>query len=253
MAKTDLLDEQKPLSVLSDKGVSSVLHRVLSFRHDCRGRQIFCRSCLRFLARFCRNKLSWCQQCAQTDRKTVRTVMASRFPTIKAPTTPTRLVSLQTIAYIHALGIHSHTYMMPSKPLAAKASVFNGNFVDDVASTVATEAESYQTSPKTEHTMIFIKGWASSLATLRTWRVHLGFVRTSPAGGESAKEMSSTRLRRRSRHQPLLRQQPGRMVPAPPTSLPRLRPVSVLKLAPMRPARAPCRARRLLSQAAGRG
>ena len=61
------------------------------------------------------------------------------------------------------------------------------------------------------------------------WRVHLGFVtfvRTSPAGGESAKEMSSTRLRRRRRslrrHQPLQRQQPGRMVAALPTSLPQL-------------------------------
>ena len=30
---------------------------------------------------------------------------------------------------------------MPSKPLAAKASVFNGNSVDDVASTVATEPD----------------------------------------------------------------------------------------------------------------
>ena len=91
------------------------------------------------------------------------------------------------------------------------------------------------------------------MTTLWAWRLHLCFVRTSLAGGASSKEMSPTRQRRRRRRQPLLRQQPGRMVPAPPTSLPRLRPVSVLKLAPMRPARAPCRARRLLSQAAGRG
>ena len=40
----------------------------------------------------------------------------------------------------------------------------------------------------------------------------------------------STRLRRRRRHQPLLRQQPGRMVPAPLTSFPRLRQVRVPKL-----------------------
>ena len=95
--------------------------------------------CLSFLDLFCRNKLSWCQKCAQTDGKTVRTVMASHFPSIPAATTPTRLVLLQTIAYIQALGIHSLPYMMPSKPLAAKAPVFNGNFVDDVALSVATE------------------------------------------------------------------------------------------------------------------
>ena len=65
--------------------------------------------------------------------------MTSLFPSPSI--SATRLVSLQTIAYIHALGIHSHTYMMPSKPLAAKASVFNGNFVDDVASTVATDPD----------------------------------------------------------------------------------------------------------------
>ena len=41
------------------------------------------------------------------EGKTVRTVMASCFPSIPAATTPTRLVSLQTIAYIQALGIHS--------------------------------------------------------------------------------------------------------------------------------------------------
>ena len=46
---------------------------------------------------------------------------------------------LQTIAYIQAHGIHSLSYTMPLKPLAAKASVFNSNFVDDVGSSVATE------------------------------------------------------------------------------------------------------------------
>ena len=67
--------------------------------------------------------------------------MASSFPSIQAATTPTRLVSLHTIAYIQALGIHSLSYTMPLKPLAAKASVFNRNFVDDVASSVATEPD----------------------------------------------------------------------------------------------------------------
>ena len=75
------------------------------------------------------------------EGKTVRTVMASRFPSIPAATTPTRLVSLQTIAYIQALGIHSLSYMMPSKTLAAKASVLNSNLVGDVESSVATEPD----------------------------------------------------------------------------------------------------------------
>ena len=81
--------------------------------------------------------------------------------------------------------------------------------------------------------------------------LHLGFVRTSPAGGASAKDVSLTRLRQRSRHQQLLRQQQGRMVPSQPMSLTCLLPVRVLKLAPaiLRPARAPCSARRLPSQA----
>ena len=54
---------------------------------------------------------------------------------------PTRFVLLQTIAYIQAHGIHSLSYTMPLKPLAAKASVFHSNFVDDVASKVATEPD----------------------------------------------------------------------------------------------------------------
>ena len=52
--------KQKQLSVLSDKGVSTVLQKsiVPSTWHDCRGSQIFCRSCFSFLAWFCGNKLS---------------------------------------------------------------------------------------------------------------------------------------------------------------------------------------------------
>ena len=75
------------------------------------------------------------------DGKTVKTVMANRFPSIWEATTPARLVSLQTIAYIQALGIHSLSYMMPSKTLAAKASVLNRNLVGDVESSVATEPD----------------------------------------------------------------------------------------------------------------
>ena len=70
-----------------------------------------------------------------------------------------------------------------------------------------------------------------------------------PARGASSKEMNSTKLRWRSRRQQLLRQHPERMVPAPPTRLPRLLLVRVPKLAPaiLRPARAPCRASRILN------
>ena len=54
------------------------------------GREIFCRSCSSFLARFCRKKLSGFPQCAQTDGNTVKTVRQA-------------------------------SYMMPSKPLSAQA------------------------------------------------------------------------------------------------------------------------------------
>ena len=71
--------------------------------------------------------------------------------------------------------------------------------------------------------------------------------------------LGNGRLCQGSRRQTLLRQQQGRMVPAPPISimsLPRLWQVRVQKLAPaiLRPTRpvtrAPCSARQLLSQAA---
>ena len=54
--------------------------------------------------------------------------MASRFPSITAATKPTCLVSLLTNAYVQALGIHSLSYTMTLKPLAAKEAVFNRNF-----------------------------------------------------------------------------------------------------------------------------
>ena len=65
------------------------------------------------------------------DGKTVRTLMAGRFPAIPAAQTPTRLVSLQTIGYVQSLGINSCSYMMPSKTLAAKALCFHTNWVDE--------------------------------------------------------------------------------------------------------------------------
>ena len=54
------------------------------------------------------------------EGKTVKTIMAFLFPSIPGATTPTRLVSLLTIAYVQALGIHSCTYLAPPKPLNRK-------------------------------------------------------------------------------------------------------------------------------------
>ena len=65
------------------------------------------------------------------EGKTVKTIMAFRFPSIPGATTPTRLVSLQTVAYVQALGIHSCSYMAPTKNLAAKAKSFANNLVDE--------------------------------------------------------------------------------------------------------------------------
>ena len=69
--------------------------------------------------------------------------------------------------------------------------------------------ETFDMIAKTDFTTIFSKCWATSTATSWAWRVHLGFVLTSPAGGESAKEMISRRLRQRRQHLPLLRQAAG--------------------------------------------
>ena len=108
-----------------------------------------------------------------------------------------------------------------------------------------------QTSPKTDFTIFFPKCWATSMTTSWAWReVHLGFVRTSAAGGGCMRRVGKGDEFDKAAPAPpapLLRQQPGRMVPAPLMSFPRLRQVRVTKLAPviLRPARAPCRARRL--------
>ena len=138
---------------------------------------------------------------------------------------------------------------MPLKPLAAKAFVFNRNFVDDVASSLATEPD--LTEDELGFYIDFPKMLGHVYGDIVGLEVHLCFVRTSPAGGASSEEMSSTRLRWRRRRQPLLRQLRGRMVSAPLTSFPRLLPVRVPKLTPaiLRPSRAPCSALQLLSQA----
>ena len=127
-------------------------------------------------------------------------------------------------------------YIMPTKPLAAEASstdvvfktclllhdAFQASICQSICFQAATMVSNAklkatllmmsrrqslrdQISPKTDFTINFQKCWATSMAKLWAWRVHLGFVWTSPAGGASAKEMSSTRRRRRRRHQPLLR------------------------------------------------
>ena len=70
-------------------------------------------------------------QVIPAEGKTVKSIMSFRFPSIPADTEGTRLVSLQTVAYVQALGIHSCTYMAPPKPLAAKASSFANNLVQD--------------------------------------------------------------------------------------------------------------------------
>ena len=193
------------------------------------------------LTLFCRNILSWCPQCAQTHGKTVKAVMAaSLFPSIQAATRPARLISLQTIAYIQALGIHSLSYTMPLKPLAAKAFVLNRNLVDDVVSRDGTRFHRRQ-----------ILHWFSQNAGLRLWR-HCGLGGCISSSFRPALQEALHQRRwvhqYHSRHQLLLRQQPGRMVPAPLRSLPRLLQVRVPKLAPaiLRPARAPCSALRLL-------
>ena len=70
-------------------------------------------------------------QVTQGEGKTVRSIMAFQFPSIQGATTPTRLVSLQTVVFAQALGIHSCTYMAPSKELAAKALSLAKNLVDE--------------------------------------------------------------------------------------------------------------------------
>ena len=135
------------------------------------------------------------------------------------------------------------------KPLAAKASVFNSNFVADVASSVATEPDFTE------------DGFDDDFFKM------LGYFYGDIVGLEDVSGLRSDQSCRRrvSKGDELNKAAPA--PPAPPpapaapapaagengaTSLPRLRPVRVPKLAPaiLRPARAPYRERRLLSQAA---
>ena len=111
-----------------------------------------------------------------------------------------------------------------------------------------------QTSPKTDFTTIFPKCWATSRRhpELRGCIWASSRLQTSPAVLEARQQRRRVEQHLRRQHHLLLRQQPGRMVPSPLTSLPRLLPVRVPKLAPavLRQARAQCRARLPPSQAA---
>ena len=78
----------------------------------------------------------------------------------------------------------------------------NGNFVYDVASTVAPGPESPDFTEDGVYNKIsqMLSYFYGDIVGLEG----ASGLRTSPAGGASAKEMSSTRLRRRRQHQPLL-------------------------------------------------
>ena len=136
--------------------------------------------------------------------RATRTAIASRFPSIPAATTPTRLALFQTITYIpgQALGItpgHSLSYTMPLKPLAAKASVFTSDFVDDVASSVATEPDFTEDGFYNDYFKLlgYFYGDIVGLEGVS------GLRSDQPCRRRVSKE---ARLRRRHGHQPLLRQ-----------------------------------------------
>ena len=102
-----------------------------------------------FLARFCRKKLSGCPQCQ--DRQAILLHYAFQAS------------SCQSICLQRMLSSTSvFSYMMPSKPLAAKASVFK--LPKQLSSTATSYMMSHrqslrnQTSPKTDFTVIFLAG-----------------------------------------------------------------------------------------------
>ena len=142
---------------------------------------------------------------------------------------------------------------MPLKPLAAKASVFNRNFVDDVASSVATEPDFTE------------DGFYNDFSKM------LGYFYGDIVGLEGASGLRSDQPCRRRVSKGDEFNKAASAPPAPPpapaapaptagengarpqTFLPRLLPVRVPKLATaiLRPARAPYRARRLQRATAG--
>ena len=79
---------------------------------------------------------------------------------------------------------------MSLKPLAAKASVFNSNFVDDFVSSVSTEPDFTKDRFYIDFFKLLGYFYDNIVGLEAQWRVHLGFVQTSPAGGASAKEKS---------------------------------------------------------------
>ena len=140
---------------------------------------------------------------------------------------------------------------MPLKPLAAKASVVNRNFIDDVVSSVVTEPDftkdgfyNYFSKMLSYFCgdIVGLEGLGASVL-----RLDQPCRRCVIKGDEF-----NRRLRRRSWRQQLLRQQQGRIVPAQLTSLSRLQQVRMPNLEQeiLLPTRAQCCARLLLSQAA---
>ena len=144
----------------------------------------------------------------QTERVQQQSRPLGKPPTLCLPSLELPICLQRTLSSTSVF-----SYMMPSKPLAAKSSVFN---LPKQRSSTATsfmmsrrQSLRNQTSPKTDYNDFF-----KMLGYFYGDIVGLEVASGLPAGGASAMEMSSSTLRRRRRHQPLLRQQPGRMVPA---------------------------------------
>ena len=207
----------------------------MSLRHDCRGRQIFCRSCLSFLARFCRNKLSGCR--SSHDRQA--SLLHYAF----------QASSCQSICLQRMLSSTSvFSYMMPSKPLAAKSSVFK---LPKQRSSTATsfmmsrrQSLRNQTSPKTDY---------------NDFSKMLGYFYGDIVGLEVASGLRSDQpcRRRVGNGDEFNKAAPAPSAPAAPApaagengARPADEPPTTPAGEGVRPARAPCRARRLPSQTA---
>ena len=151
--------------------------------------KIFRRSCLSLLSRFCNfcpnlKKMSVCPQCAQLG------------PPLQAAFLPSRQQQRQ-----HALPCFRLLHTSRARPLESPRAIPSPTqclwslWLPKHRSSPATslmmsrrQSRRNQTSPKTDFTTIISNCWATFMATSWAWRVYLGFVRTSPAGGASAKK-----------------------------------------------------------------
>ena len=93
--------------------------------------------------------------------------------------------------------------------ICLQRQVVVGNFVDDVVSTVATEPDFTEDGFYND----FFKMLGYFYGDIVGLEGASGLRLDQPCRRRVSKGDESTRLRRRRRHQPLLRQQPGRMVP----------------------------------------